>query len=412
MNAAVQAFEVDALPVLLKSNPAHEVVAVRLYVRGGAGNLDAWTAGAEIFYARTARRGTRRFPKADLNAQLAGLGAEVGFTAGDDYTVFHLRTLRRHFDTAWQLYTDIVLDPVLQPEDLEVVRQQMLLEIRQLHDNPDSALGERARRHCYAGHPYAPDPHGTELAVQQLDAAALRRHMQRVLVRRNLLLAVVGDVQRADLEAGIGATLARLPAGDAPQPLAPPLQFESGSVGIVARDLPTQYVLGQFAAPGLGHADYEATLVAMSVLRDRLFEEVRTKRNLSYAPSASLGHSAANLGAVYVTAVDPVAALAVMRDEMRRLQQEPVDPKELADKIRVFVTRYWMQNETNQAQAGFLGAYAILAGGWSRSLEFVARLEATTPADVQRAAQTCLRRIQWTYLGDSRHADARALVDP
>ena len=54
----------------------------------------------------------------------------------------------------------------------------------------------------------------------------------------------------------------------------------------------------------------------MEILSDRLFEEVRTKRNLTYAVQAGLSQRAANYGILYVTAVDPANTLPVMLAEL------------------------------------------------------------------------------------------------
>jgi zinc protease len=403
--------DVNGLRCLLRRNRASEVVAARFYVRGGAVHLDGESAGSEMMYARTARRGTGRYPKVELNATLARLGVDLSSAAGHDSTVFNLRCLKRHLRTAWDLFADVIQNPKLDSADLEVVRQQMLLEIRQTLDSPDGALGELARRHCYAGHPYAANPRGSEESVQKLDADRLRAHARRWFTRRNALLVVSGDLEGEELQE-LAAAFATLPAGDAAAPLPPRLGYAAGHLQVEARDLPTDYILGEFVAPALRDPEHPAMLVAMSVLRDRFFEEVRTKRNLSYAPSASLGHDAANLGSLYVTAVDPAATLAVMRTEMRRLRDEPIDTKELADKVRTFVTRYALQNETNHAQAGFLAAYELWGGGWQQSAGAVARLEAVTPEDVRDAAATTLRNIQYTFLGDPKRAEPATFVDP
>jgi zinc protease len=409
--ASVFALDAGGLRMLLKRNRASEVVAVRLWFRGGAQNLDPRSAGAEMLYARTARRGTERYPKAQLNATLSRLGIDLNAAAGNDSTVFNLRCLRRHLPEAWDLFADVVLDPRLEAAELDLVRQQMLLEIRQTFDNPDGALGEMARRHCFVGHPYAANPHGTEESVPQLDAAVLRAHVARHFTRRNALLVVSGNVEPEMLQ-GLAKQLERLPLGDSPATLPPRLHFATGARVIEGRDLPTNYILGEFVAPALRDPEHPATLVAMSVLRDRFFEEVRTKRNLSYAPSASLGHDAANTGGIYVTAADPSTTLEVMRAEMRRLYDEPLPAKELADKVRTFVTRYALQNETNHAQAGFLASYELFGGGWERSNDVVARLEALTPDDIARVAKTTLRNIQYLYLGDPDRADPAQLADP
>jgi len=405
--------ELDAggVRVLFLPHRDTEIVALRLYVRGGALHLDDAHAGADALYARSARRGTRRFSKERLNAELARRGIDLGTAVAHDYTVHNLRCLRRHLDVAWDTFTDVLLDPLLEPEEVAVVRSQMLVDIAQRTDNPDGALVERARAHCYATHPYRHDPHGSAAAVAALDPAALRGHTARVMVRSNLLIAAAGDLDEGDLVRRVRDRFGALPTGSTTA-LPPPLGFAAGNLVIEPRPLPTQYVLGEFVAPALADSDYHAALLALAVLRDRFFEEVRTKRNLSYAPSASLGHDAANLGSIYVTSTDPHAALAVMRAEMRALMDTPLPSADLSDKVRVFVTRYHLQNETLHAQAGFLASHALFAGGWEHSREFVQRLEAQTPADVQGVAQRMLRNIQYVVLGDPARVDPAVYVDP
>jgi zinc protease len=400
------------VPALVRRQPAHPVVAVRLYVRGGSANVGLGHAGAELFYARVARRGTERFPKPVLNAALARMGTDLGVSASEDFTLFQMRCLRRHLAPSWEILADIVLHPLLAPEELEVVRHQMLLEIQQRRDDPDGRLGDLGREIACAGHPYAAHPAGTAEAIGALGAETLRAHAGRVLARRNLLLVVIGDVSGDELADLASPAFAALADGAGPPPFPPPHRFAAPRLRAEGRELPTNYVLGQFAAPCLADGDHPAVLLALSILRDRLFEEVRTKRNLSYAPAAGLGGHAANLGWIYVTCTDPRTTLGVMRATMRSLREERLEPKELADRVQVFITRYYLQNETNQAQAGFLAGYELLGGGWERSREFVARLEALTPEDVRSAAAAVLRNIQYAYLGDTALAEPEIFTDP
>ena len=411
-SVATQRLICGGVATLLRTNPAHEAVSVRLYARGGASALPIAQAGSDALYAQAARRGTRRFPKPKLNAALASMGTDIGAGVSEDATVFHLRCLRRHFEASWELFADFVLNPLLDAAEVELVRRQMLVTIRQRNDEADGRLADMARELAYADHPYACHPDGTSDSVAALDAEAARRHIRTQLRRSNLLLVVAGQVDAAALDAVAPATFANLPDGAGPAPAVSPLRFASGQLRVEERDLPTNYIFGQFAAPGPGETSYPATMLAMSVLRDRLFEEVRTKRNLSYAPGAGLGNRVANLGWIYVTAVDPQRTMRVMLDEMRRLRDVPLESKELRDKVEVYITRYHLQNETSQAQGSFLASYELFGGGWERSLEFVSRLEALKPDDVQRAAQLVLQRIQYCYLGDPSLAAETAFVDP
>lgn len=407
-----EAFEVDGVRVLLRPTTAHQAVAVRLVILGGSLQLTPESAGSGLLYARTARRGSRAYPKEKLHGMLDRYGIDLGTSLSEDWTTWHLRCLERDFDPAWELFVDVLRHPLLEAAELDVVREQTLLEIRQRLDTADGALSQRARDHAYRGHPYAEDPMGTESSVAALTPDQLRRNTAAALLRRHLLLVVAGNLSRRVLEERVQQAFGDLPEGELWSGFAPPLRFESTDVQTEKRDGPTNYLMGQFAAPALDDPAYPATLLAMSILRDRFFEEVRTKRNLSYAPAAGLGHLAANSGWIYVTAVDPRATLEVMRQEMHKLGHEELSAEDLANKVQVYLTRYYLQNETNMAQAAFLARYELLGGGWRRSLGFVERLEALQPADVQQAARRILRAIQYTYVGNPDLVTAADFVDP
>ena len=141
------------------------------------------------------------------------------------------------------------------------------------------------------------------------------------------------------------------------------------------------------------------------MLRDRVFEEVRVKRNLSYAPDAFLRTQAANVGGLYVTAVDANQSIRVMLSEIGRLQNEPVSNDDIKAVIAQYLTTYYLGQETNAAQAGELAQYELIGGGWRNSVDFLEKLEAVTPADVQRVSQKYMKNIRFVVLGNPRSID-------
>jgi predicted Zn-dependent peptidase len=145
--------------------------------------------------------------------------------------------------------------------------------------------------------------------------------------------------------------------------------------------------------------------VASSLLRDRVFEEVRVKRNLSYAPDAFLRNQAANVGGLYVTAVDANQSVRIMLNEISKLQQQPVRADEIQAVVAQYLTTYYMGQETNAAQAGELAQYELIGGGWRTSTDFLEKLTAVTPTDVQRVAQKYMRNIRFVVLGNPQSVD-------
>jgi len=57
---------------------------------------------------------------------------------------------------------------------------------------------------------------------------------------------------------------------------------------VLTEKIPTNYILGVAPGPARSHSDYPAFSLATRILSERLFEEVRTKRNLSYAVDAAI----------------------------------------------------------------------------------------------------------------------------
>jgi zinc protease len=260
----------------------------------------------------------------------------------------------------------------------------------------------------YAGNRYAVDPEGTVAAVTALKRDDLVRWHRQRLTKDNLVLVVVGNVTRADLEAKIAAAFGGLPAKGGPVASIAPLAARGAALALVPRALPTTYIMGLFPAPNAADADYAAMRVAIDVLTKRLFEEVRTKRNLSYAPAAWMNNVGLNVGALYVTAVAPDTTLKVMRHEVERLKTEPLAPQRLAETVNGFLTRYFLQQEANMGQAATLGAYELVGQGWRRADGFIARVRAVTPADVQRVTRKYLHDFRFAVVGDSAKID-RAL---
>jgi zinc protease len=252
----------------------------------------------------------------------------------------------------------------------------------------------------YAGHAYAVLPQGTVASVTALTRDALVNWHRQRLSKENLLLVVVGNVNRADLEAKVAAAFGSLPSTGGAAATLPPAPSLTPDVLVVSRQIPTNYIAGYYAAPSPSHPDYAAFRVATSILSDRLFEEVRTKRNLSYAANARFFDRRANIGRIYVTAVQPDTAVRVMLSEVQRLQREPVAADLLAEKISVLLTQFWMSQETNSNQAAQLGFWELSGGGWENLYNLTARIRAVTPADVQAAAQRYLRNARFVVIGD------------
>jgi zinc protease len=407
--AGTTKFTVAGIPVVFKPVRANDVVAVRLYLRGGSANLTPANAGIEALMLEAAQEGTTRYAKDVLNERLVETGTTISSEAGYDFSVLALRGVRQHWNEAWDLFSQVALHPTFPASDVEIVRARMLDQVKRIPDDPDSYLTFLADSALYAGHAYAARPGGTPRSLAAIQRDALADWHRRRFTKENLLIVVVGNTTREDVTAKIASAFGGLPAtGGAAARVTALKPFTSDIVG-VKRELPTNYIAGYFAAPPMSHADYAALRVAIDVLGDRLFEEVRTKRNLTYAVGAGLASRATNLGSLYVTAVEPDTTLKVIFSEVRRLQREPLSRATLAENVSTFLTQFWLGQQSSMGQAAQLGAFELVGGGWENLFRFVDAVRQVTPADVQRVATTYMQDARFAVIGDPTKI-TRALI--
>lgn len=404
---STEEFSVNGLKVILKTNPANDVISACLYLRGGVFNISDSTQGIEPLMYDSAVKGSKKYPKEKLFKILDQTAASITNNSTRDYSVVSLRCLKRQFDEMWDVFADIVMNPAFNEEDVKLVRNTTLVNIRQRKDNPDSYLRELSNEQFYQGHVYRLDPDGVESSVSAISVEQMKNHLREHFQTSKLLLVVVGNTTKEDLTRKLEATFGKLPKGEYSAPVIPPIQHSSADLKIVEQQLPTNYIRGSFSVPGQSDPDYYAMRVAISVLGDRLFEEVRTKRNLSYAPRAGIGDQMVNRAFIYVTTVQPDTTIKVMFAELKKLQTEPLSEKMLKDRVALLLTGYYMENETNSNQAGFLGHCEIVGKGWKTAESFMENIKRVTAADIQRVANKYFRNIQMVVIGDPKVIDKK-----
>jgi predicted Zn-dependent peptidase len=403
--ALVTEFDVNGLKVLVKRREGSQTVAAGLFLRGGSRNITAANAGIESLMLDVATEGSVNFPRERLRAELARMGTALGASENYDYSVLSLTSTRQNFDRSWELFADVALRPAFTKEDFALVQGRKVSGLRDDTDDPDTYLQRLQERVAYTGHPYLNRPQGTAESVSRLTLEDVRKYHQQVMQTSRLLLVVVGDLDPATLRERIAASFGKLPRGSYASEPVPQLSFTTPTVEVTQRGLPTNYVQGMFTAPSLTADDIHAMQIASSILRDRVFEEVRVKRNLSYAPSAFLSSQGANVGGIYVTAVDANQAVSVMLNEIKRLQTQPINQQDITGVISQYLTTYYLSQETNAAQVANLAEYELIGGGWRRAFDMLSHLRAVSPADVQRAAQKYMRNIRFVVLGDPARVD-------
>ncbi len=399
----VTELDVNGLKVLVKRRPNAPTVAAGLFIRGGARNITDKNAGIENLMLAVATEASRKFPRETVRRELSRTGSSIGASVSNDYSAVSVVSTRQNFDRSWEIFTDLILNPAFAPEDIERARAQISTGLREQETNNDNFLEVLQDRVIYANHPYANNVSGTIENINRFTAQDLRDYHKKLMETSRLLLVIVGDIDPKAIQTrvvGIAGTFDKLPRGDYKEAAYPALDFSKGTLDITSRTLPTNYVQGVFNAPSLNSPDYYAMRVAVTVLQSRIYQEVRTKRQLSYAPNAELGSFSSNIGNIYVTAVDANQAVKVMLDEVKNLKLKQINGETIDGISGHFLTLHFIGQETNVAQAGELAKYELIGGGWRNAFGFLDKIREVKPAEVQAAAQKYMKNIRFVVVGN------------
>lgn len=217
-----------------------------------------------------------------------GLGADFGNGSYRDMAIASLRSLSAADKRApaLALFSQVVGQPTFPEDSLQRIKNQILTGFEFQKQNPGKLASLELFEQLYREHPYSHASEGTPESIPGLDAAQLRDFHAKAYTAGNVVIALVGDLSRAEAEAIAAQVSAALPQGAAlPAPPAP----QQPAAAHEHIDFPSNQTHLLLAQLGIerGHPDYAALYLGNQVLGGggfgtRLMEEVREKRGLTY----------------------------------------------------------------------------------------------------------------------------------
>lgn len=406
----VKEMKIDGVKVIFKQ-AENDVVAFRMFIKGGTTNLTKENAGIENFALTVAAEGgTKNYPKMEYNKMLEKLGSTINSSCSNDFSTISIRCIKDNFNKTWELFEDVILNPAFENSEVELTREKLVSAIKTEDTNPDALIRKEMVLWFYEDHPYSNRWIGNLDNINKFTKDELVSYYKDLIVKSRLLFVVVGKLNQKELEKKITNLLSKLPTGNYQEArLNIPSRSQTGGYHIIEKPIPTNYIMGQYLLPNMNDKDYYAAVLGHSILRDRVFEEVRTKRNLSYAPTAAIITERTTAGFIYVSTTDPDSALKVMFAELDKIKNESIPPKELKNHKMRFITMDYMRQETNAMQAGALAAAELYTGNWRNATKLMEYINAVTAEQINQMANNYIKNLSFVYVGKKKKINENLL---
>jgi zinc protease len=331
----------------------------------------------------------------EIAARLDNVGANLGAEADRDMATVSLRSLTRQpaMDTAVDTLSTLLGAPSFPDADLERMRQNRLISLRQDEESP-RAVGQKALyRNIFGSHPYGADPSGVPETIKAITRDDLIGFHKRHYTGANAVVAIVGALDRPQAESLAERITAGLPKGE-PLPALPVVPDLSSAV-TEQISFPSSQTTVMAGQPGMrrGDPDYFVLYVGNHILGGSglvslLMEEIREKRGLSYStysyflPLAQPGPFMMGLQTKNDQAVQ---AQEIMLGTLRRFIEAGPTEAELTAAKRNITGGFPLRIASNSDIVGYLAMIGFYKLPLDYLDRFTDRIEAVTAEQIKDA---------------------------
>jgi predicted Zn-dependent peptidase len=386
--------------------PHTRSVSMGVWVNVGARDESDPENGLSHFIEHMIFKGTAKRTAFQIAKEFDAIGGHTNAFTTMEHTCYHAKVLDSQVETMVDILTDIFLNSVFDPREVERERPVILQEIGMVEDSPEEYIHYLAGHHFWSDHPLGRSILGTRERISSFGSDAIRQFFHRLYQPERIVIAAAGNLEHRRLVDLVGPAFESVrPGNDFPERTAPSSRCR---VSIHPRSLEQVHIC--LGAAGLAVVDprrYAYSLLNTVLggnMSSRLFQEVRERRGLAYAVYSFIAaHVDTGMFGVYL-AVSPgqvLAAVELVAAELARLTREPVEPAELQGAVEYTKGSLLLAAESADTQMVRAAQNEIHFGADIPLAAVIQAIESTTAEDLLQLAAELFRkdRMVLTLLG-------------
>lgn len=390
----------NGIVVLIRENHVSPTVIFDGILRAGAINSSPEKDGLARFTASALMRGAGNRTFSQIFEAIESVGASLSFSAGQHSTDFGGQCLTEDFDLLLDIVRDALYAPSFPNDQLEKLRGQIITGLQiQAHDTRYVASRMFYELAYPPEHPYSRYPGGSIQTIGGITRRDIVNFHHQFYGPEGMVISLVGDIDAEEavqkLEEKLGGWSAapgtRIEQTELP-PIQPINEIRERRVKVPGKSQ-SDIILGlpgpMRKAEDFLHARLANTILGVFGLMGRLGKNVRGQQGLAYYAYSDLRGGLGPAPWLVSAGVNPAnvsQAIASIRDEIRRLQQELVPADELADNIGFLVGSLPLHLETNAGVSDVMMDMELFGLGLDYLQRYPERISGITAEQILAAA--------------------------
>jgi predicted Zn-dependent peptidase len=369
-------------------------VSIGVWVRCGSRFEEERVSGVSHFIEHLLFKGTKSRSVADIAQTIDSVGGQLDAFTDKEYVGFYARVLDRHLPLAFELLSDIVLNPTFPAREIEHERNVIFEEISTVEDTPQDLIHDIYLESFWGGHPL-----GRRIAGTKESVARIARRQVIAYFRRNYhagcntVISVAGNIRHRQVQALAERFFSDLPQGNEADPGPPPAPLSARTVCYKPNLEQTHICIGVPCPARVSEERFCLHLLSNILgggMSSRLFQNIREKRGLVYAIESIL-NLYRDAGTLVVSAATaPQTAATVVRlvlKELRNLKDELVSAEELNRAKECIKGSLTLSLESSSSRMMYLAQQQIDFGRFFAIEEILDHIDRVRREDIRRLAQ-------------------------
>ena len=378
--------------------PSLESATVTIWVKTGSRNEEKRTNGISHFLEHMVFKGSKKRPSAkEISEAVDSIGGEFNAMTTKEWTNFYIKARVGNLVTAFDVLSDMVVNPILQAKEIEKEKGTIVQEIAMYEDTPMIHIGDVFEQLVYFGSSLGWDIIGTTETVKGVVRNDFVRYRDMHYHTENILVTVVGGITEKEalsLAEKYFGSLKSSKSGIRSRKFI--VKQSKPQLKLQTKKAEQAHLILGFMTEGRNYKNKFDQSVLSAIfgpgMSSRLFIEVREKRGLAYAVQPSLdrydevGYFGTYAGVDLKRADE---AVKVMLDQFYGLVsgKYPIKKEELTKAKEYIKGHVALSLESTNAVSSFFGEQELFLPEVLTPEEMFKKIDAVTIADVMSEAK-------------------------
>lgn len=398
----------NGLTILTEQMPHVRSISMGVWLKIGSRSETPEINGVAHFIEHLLFKGTSNRTAEEIARQVDSIGGHLDAFTAKETICYSTKVLDEHLPIAFDILSDLLLNPKFDPDDMEKERGVILEEIKMVEDTPDDLVHEIFMQNFWKDQPLGRPILGTKQTVNKLDRDKVMDFFRQFYTPDDLIISAAGNLEHrrvvdliSEKFGGVGTS--RNGHVDIPAHTHSRISLRS------KKELEQVHICLGVPSYSLSHEDRYVCYLLNTILgggmSSRLFQNIREKQGLVYAIFSGL-NSYRDTGCLSVYAGTSLETTEKVVDmivqELRNLKRQPVDCEELRRAKDYLKGSLMLGLESTSSRMSNLARQEMYFGKNVSLDEVISNIESVTTEQVQHLANTFFdtRLIALTVLGN------------